>query len=118
MDTNKNEMDELLKKAMQFTEGELPEPDKANYNKLHKKVAARKVNKSPWAKFFALEIKLYQAVLATATVAVICILLRPAALPQNTNVLGQPGADTATAFKGSSLKSDSFLVRNFTSSIY
>ena len=118
MDTHKNEMDDLLSNAMQFTEGEIPEPDKALYNKLRKKVDARKPKGNPFSRLFNLEIKLYQAALAVAVVAIICLVFRPATLPQDTGNIGMPGSDTATAFKGSSLKSDSFLVKNFTSAIY
>ncbi len=118
MDTPKNEMDDLLSNAMQFTEGEIPEPDKARYNKLRKKVGARKPKTNPLARLFNLEIKLYQAALAVTAVAIICLVFRPAIIPQGTENMGMPGSDTATAYKGSSLKSDSFLVKNFTSAIY
>ena len=118
MDTHKNEMDDLLNNAMQFTEGEIPEPDKAMYNKLRKKVSSRKPKTNPFARLLNIEIKLYQAALAVTAVAVICLVFRPATFPQGAGNIGMPGSDTATAFKGSSLKSDSFLVKNFTSAIY
>jgi len=118
METQKNEMDDLLKNAMQFSEDEIPEPDKRTYEKLRKRVGARKIYKNPLVRLLTFEVKFYHAALAVAAVAVICLVLRPAAIPQNSEDIGLNGADTATAFKGSSLKSDSFLVRNFTSTIY
>ena len=118
METQKNEMDDLLKNAMQFGKNELPEPDKKVYKKLRSQVGAKKAYKNMFARLLTFEVKFYQAALAMAAVAVICLVLRPAALPQNSDDLGLNGSDTAAAFKGSSLKSDSFLVRNFTSTIY
>jgi hypothetical protein len=118
METQKNKMDDLLKNAMQFGENEIPEPDKRVYKKLRKRVGVGKVYKNPILRFLTFEVKFYQAAIAIAAVAVICLVLRPATAPQNSDDTGLTGADTATAFKGSSLKSDSFLVRNFTSTIY
>ena len=118
METQKNEMDDLLKNAMQFTDGEVPEPDGKVYKKLRNRVGKRKVGKNPFLRLLTFEVKLYQAALAVASVAVICLMLRPATVSPDVNGGGLAGADTATAFKGSSLKSDSFLVRNFTSTIY
>jgi hypothetical protein len=118
METQNNNPDDLLRNAMQFGENELPEPDRDIYFSLRKKVIARKTSKNPFLRLLNFEVKLYQAALAVAVVAIICLVLRPATILENTNGTGPLVADTTTVFKGSSLKNDSFLVKNFTSTIY
>jgi hypothetical protein len=118
MENNRNELDELLKQSMQFSEGELPEPDKNSYNKLRKMIKPQNRPKNFFLRLLTVEIKLYQAGLALTAMAIVFIMLRPVQLPQNTNDTGSGSSDTAAAFRGSSLKHDTFLVKNFSTSIY
>jgi len=118
MENNRNELDELLKQSMQFSEGEIPEPDKASYNKLRKMIKSRKRPKNLFLRLLTVEIKLYQAGLALTAMALVFVMLRPVQLPQSPNDTGSGSSDTAAAFKGSSLKHDTFLVKNFSTSIY
>ena len=118
MENNKNELDELLKQSMQFSGGEIPEPDKASYNKLRKMIRPKNRPRNFFLRLLTVEVKLYQAGLALTAMALVFIMLRPVQVPQNTNDAGSGSSDTAAAFKGSSLKHDTFLVRNFSTSIY
>jgi hypothetical protein len=118
MENKKNELDYLLKNAMQFADGEIPEPDAAGYKKLRKRVGARKAYKTPFLKLLNLEVKLYQAALTVIGVAILCFVLKPVTIPANTIEPDTQTTDTASVFKVSSLKNDSFLVKNFTSTIY
>jgi len=116
----KNEFDDLLKRAMQFESGELPEPDPSIQKRLQKKVKKNAINKnksffSSIVQFLNIDIKLYHAGIAIAATLLIFLVLRnnneaPATFKQKVIV-----ADTNV---GSSLKNDSFLVKNFSVSIY
>jgi hypothetical protein len=118
MENKKNELDDLLQHAMQFADGEIPEPDAAIHKKLRKRVGARRVYKNPFVKLMNINVKLYQAAITVVGVAILCFVLKPVSIPANNNINDIQAPDTATVFKGSSLKNDSFLVKNFTSTIY
>ena len=118
MENNKNELDDLLKQSMQFSEGEIPEPDKARYNMLKKLIKPENKPRNIFLRLLTIEIKLYQAGLALTAVVLAFLMLRPVQAPQNINDAGSGSSDTAAAFKGSSLKHDTFLVKNFSTSIY
>jgi len=118
MENKRNELDELLKRNMQFGENELPEPDKNSYLKLRGMIKPQKRNQNVFFRLLTFEVKLYQVGLALAAVIVVMIMLRPIQAPQNITAPGSDGSDTASVFRGSSLKHDTFLVRNFSASIY
>ena len=118
MENKRNELDELLKGNMQFDENELPEPDKGSYMKLRGMIKPQKNNRNVFLRLLTFEVKLYQAGLALAAVIIVMIMLRPIQVPQNIASPGSDSSDTASVFKGSSLKHDTFLVRNFSTSIY
>jgi len=107
-------MDELLKTAMQNDIA----PDDAVRKALRKKVEEKK--HSPIIRYLNADIKLYQAVLAVAAVAVVIILLRPVGTGNNSNNIsgGTLVADTSIAGQYNTLKQDSFLVRNFSTTVY
>ena len=122
MENKKNELDELLKSRMQFAEGEEPEPNVHIQKTLRKKVEQRKENNHAFSMLLRLmntDIKLYHAGLAVAAVAMVFVLLRPVApnpITTNNGVGGTQVADTAG--NSSSLKQDSFLVKNFSTTFY
>jgi hypothetical protein len=125
MENKKNELDELLKNAMQFAPGEEPEPAAYTQKALRKKVNGRKVNGGnrffiAILRYMNTEIKLYHAGIAVAAVAMVFIMLRPATMP-TTGIESNAGtqiADTSLAGNSNSLKQDSFLVKNFSTSFY
>jgi hypothetical protein len=122
MENKKNELDDLLKNAMQFTKEEEPEPASHIQQSLRKKVEQRKANKNVFAtilRFMNTDIKLYHAGLAVTAVAVVFILLRPVAPTPTTTDNGVGGTQVAdTAGNCNSLKQDSFPVKNFSTSFY
>jgi|GEM_PF-1547567 len=115
-----NGMDDLLKRAMQFDSGELPEPDPSMQTKLRKKVLRKKTlggNRfiSVIIGFFNIDIKLYHAGLAMVGVALVLIIVH------STGERSTHAGDSimvADTNSGSSLKDDTFLVRNFSAQIY
>jgi hypothetical protein len=111
-----NEMDDLLKHSMQFDANEIPEPDPEMQKRLRKKVEARKRSRFTTGilNFLNMDIKLYHAGLAMAIVALLLVVLRhPAEAPKQYNQ-GVILADTSI---GTSLKDDTFLVKNFSARI-
>jgi hypothetical protein len=118
METNKNELDELLKHAMQLNNDEVPEPSKDKFEELQSKVRRRGGLKNRGiVRMLSINIKLYQAFIATAAIVTAIIVLRPVANQQGNTIKGS--IDTAAVINGSSsMKHDSFLVRNFTTSVY
>lgn len=120
METNKNELDELLKHAMQLNNDEVPEPSKDKFEELQSKVRRRGGLKNRGiVRMLNINIKLYQAFIATAAIVTAIIVLRPVANQQGNTIKGSGSIDTAAVFNGSSsMKHDSFLVRNFTTSVY
>jgi hypothetical protein len=117
MDT-KNELDELLKKHMEFRKDEQIEPNPSIQNELRKKVQLRKKattyhlldNLKNW---LTVDIKLYQAGLAMSLVAILLITLRPVSEPLKNKEAGIMIADTTVTTNSNSIKQDSFLVKNF-----
>src|SRR5579863_3752095 len=79
MDTN-NEIDDLLKRSMQFGEDEIPEPDLRIHENLRKKINGTKIRSSTFintlVQFMNLDIKLYHAGIAVAIVTIIFFMLR------------------------------------------
>ncbi len=118
MEDKRNELDELLKRNMQFDENELPESDRNSYLKLRGMIKPQKNSQNALLRFLTFEVRLYQAGLALAAIVVVVIMLRPLQVPQNITSPGSDSSDTASVFRGSSLKHDTFLVRNFSTSIY
>jgi len=77
----KNELDDLLKRAMQFNNGELPEPDPRIQKRLRKKLirnSAIKHNRflSGLITFLNIDIKLYHAGIGIAVAIMLFIFLR------------------------------------------
>ena len=122
MESKKNELDDLLKNVMQFTKEEEQEPAAYIQQLLRKKVEQRKKHKNLFAtilRFMNADIKLYHAGLAVTAVAVVFVLLRPVAPAPTTIDNGVGGTQVAdTAGNCNSLKQDSFLVKNFSTSFY
>jgi hypothetical protein len=116
---DRNELDDLLKNSMQFDSGELPEPDPRSREKLRKKLKRKQLSNkhsllSGLLNFFNMDIKLYHAGIGLAIMLLIFLVFRnnnetPSKFRQELIV-----ADTNI---GSSLKQDSFLVKNFNVSI-
>lgn len=107
-----DELNDLLKGAMQFEKGDVPEPNPAIHKRLRKKIKSRpKGLIQGLTRFLNLDIKLYQAGIAIATTTVIILLVlkcTTVSTPQpNQNIIV---ADTNV---GSTLLNDSFLVHNF-----
>jgi hypothetical protein len=119
METNKNELDELLKHAMQLNNDEVPEPSKDRLEELRSKVRRRGLKNRGIVRMLNINVKLYQAFIATAAIVTAIIVLRPVANQQGNTIKGSGSIDTAAVLNGSSsMKHDSFLVRNFTTSVY
>ena len=116
---NKNELDDFLKRNLQFDANEMPEPDPRIQKKLRKRVERNKTFKSnrfmsALVQFLTMDIKLYHAGIAIAAVSIIFLALRhttetPAHFGHHIIV-----ADTNT---GTSLKEEGFLVKNFSTTI-
>jgi hypothetical protein len=116
---DRNELDDLLKNSMQFDDGKLPEPDPRIQERLRKKLKRKPLPNSNGllsylVNFLNLDIKLYHAGIGLAAILIILLVFRnntetPSKFKQELIV-----ADTNT---GSSLKQDSFLVKNFNVSI-
>jgi len=110
----KKEMDELLKRSLQFDENELPEPDERNYKTLLKKVKGKK----PFSNntfinglfgYLNMDIKLYHAGLAIMAVIIIFIFLRPAT---ETNKQDKTNIIIADTNINPNQKQDTFIIRN------
>ena len=117
MDTKK-ELDELLKKNMKFRNDELPELNPAYQNELRKKVQGRKavlrdgaVNR--FLQWLNIDIKLYQAAMATCLVAVLVLIIKPVGTVSQNKGTSTIIAYTTVTHNSNSFKQDSFLVRNF-----
>ena len=113
METRSNELDELLKRSMQLDNAEVPEPSVDRLNVLRNAIKRRGLKNKGIVRLLNVNIKLYQAVMATAAVVALVIVLRPAACNQGHTNSGGGSIDTASVFGGSSImKHDSFLVKN------
>lgn len=107
-----DELNDLLKRAMQFEKGEMPKPEPDIHRRLRKKIKEQGKGFVPKLRqFLNLEIKLYHAGIAVAATVVIIVLILKCTTVSTTrpnqNIIV---ADTNV---GSTLINDSFLVRNF-----
>src|SRR5580704_17054411 len=108
-----NEMDELLKRSLQFDENELPIPDERSYNLLRKKVKANKpISNNRFVNGLIaclnMDIKLYHTGLAIMVVILIFIFLRPST---ETNKQYKNNIIIADTNIGANQKQDTFILR-------
>jgi len=118
----KHELDDILKKHMEFSDDEQPELNPAIQNELRKKVQLRK--KQPKAgiinnllHWLTLDIKLYQAGLAMFLLVFIFFAVSPSGTRIQNIGSNAINPDTTLASKSNSFKQDRFLVKNFSVSI-
>jgi hypothetical protein len=114
-----NEMDELLKRSLQFDENELPIPDERSYNLLRKKVKSKKpISNNKFLNALVaclnMDIKLYHAGLAVVVVILIFIFLRPAT---ETNKQYKNNIIIADTNISTNQKQDTFILRNTTNGV-
>ena|ERR1700751_1019303 len=114
-----NEMNDFLKKKMSVDELKIDEPDPELVSAARQKILLRKKEKHKtesafftFSRFFTLQIKLYQAVLASIFIAVgVFYFTKDENVNKdNSRVIQYANADS---LKSSSVKDNRFLVKNF-----
>ena len=115
----KDKLNRFLHQSMQLREDELPKSDEALRSMLRAKVKARQQN-TFWPKRFMekiwrllnIEIRLYQAGISLAAVAILMVWV-PAITPVQKSVDSVLLADSTRTIYSSSVKQNKFLIQNF-----